>query len=104
MKKVIMIMVMMGIILLSGCEGQVQGETFEGIVVTAESDAPTIIVEPCEGEDIRRSGTLISIGVPDEQNFQVGDKVRVTHEGPVMESHPLQINLLSIEKTGDGTK
>src|SRR5690554_4504702 len=104
MKKAIIGCVMLLAFLLSGCEETVSEAVFEGTVVVAEAGESILIVEPHEGESIRRSGTLVSLSVPEDHAYEVGDTVRVTHEGQVMESHPLQINLLSIEKTSDGTK
>lgn len=84
-------------LLLLGCQSQNTEDysSFEGTVIRA--DETHIIVEPFEEEDIRRSGFEVSIPI-DKNSFQVGDKVKVTHEGPVMESHPLQIRLIEIER------
>ena len=101
MKKAVMGLVVLVALLLSGCEEAV----FEGTVAVVEAEESILIVEPHEGESIRQSGTLVSLSVPeDHAYYEVGDTVRVTHEGPVMESHPLQVNLISIKKTSGGSK
>ncbi|MCC5896188.1 MAG: hypothetical protein JJU16_12070 [Alkalibacterium sp.] len=82
---------------LTGCIPEDQTEEFRGIVTEVQL-TNHIIVEPYEDESIRASGTEVSVSVPDDQQFEVGDAVLVTHEGPVMESHPLQIHLVSIER------
>lgn len=81
---------------LTGCFEQDQTDEFTGIVIEVQV-TNHLIVEPHEGEPIRSSGTEVSISAPADQNFEIGDEVRVTHEGPVMESHPLQVHLISIE-------
>lgn len=81
---------------LTGCFPEDQAAEFRGTVVEVQL-TNHIIVEPYEEESIRSSGTEVSISVPDDQQFEVGNEVLVVHEGPVMESHPLQIHLLSIE-------
>lgn len=83
------------LIFLSACQTSEPHSTFEGTVIRIEETS--IIVEPFEDEEIRRSGFEVSIGVDDPSDFQIGDNVKVTHEGPVMESHPLQIDLIEIE-------
>ncbi|GEK89625.1 hypothetical protein SAMN04488100_1169 [Alkalibacterium putridalgicola] len=93
MKRVLTAFILLFLFLLAGCQS---GETFEGTVIRL--DEYSVIVEPSEGEDIRRSGTEVSIPVEEDLNLEVGDRVRVTHEGPVMESYPLQINLIEIER------
>ncbi|GAA0368640.1 hypothetical protein GCM10008932_20450 [Alkalibacterium iburiense] len=100
MKKAVMGLVVLVALLLSGCEEAV----FEGTVAVVEAEESILIVEPHEGESIRQSGTLVSLSVPEDHTYEVGDTVRVTHEGPVMESHPLQVNLISIKKTSGGSK
>jgi len=93
MKKVLAAVTLLVFILLTGCES---GESLLGTVI--RMDEETMVVEPFEGEEIRRSGTEVSVSVPDDLDLEVGDQVRVTHEGPVMESHPLQITVIAIEE------
>lgn len=87
------------LIFISGC-AEDAGETFTGTVISAEP-SNQLIVRPDEDEAIRQSGDEVSISAPSDQSFEEGDRVVVTHEGPVMESHPLQIHLLSIELAED---
>ncbi|MCC5889002.1 MAG: DUF3221 domain-containing protein [Alkalibacterium sp.] len=82
---------------ISGC-AEDNGESFTGEVISVEG-SNQLIVRPDEEEEIRQSGDEVSISAPMEQSFEEGDRVIVTHEGPVMESHPLQVHLLSIELT-----
>lgn len=85
--------------LISGCAADA-GATFTGTVISADS-SNQLIVRPDEEEDIRQSGDEVAISAPPDQTFEEGDRVIVTHEGPVMESHPLQIHLISIEMAED---
>lgn len=85
--------------LLSGC-AEDAGESFTGTVISAEP-SNQLIVRPDDGEEIRQSGDEVAITAPADQTFEEGDRVVVTHEGPVMESHPLQVHLLSIERVED---
>ncbi len=80
---------------LAACQSSGAQSSFEGTVIRVEET--TIIVEPFEDEKIRRSGFEVRVNVDDHSDFQIGDRVKVTHEGPVMESHPLQIDLIEIE-------
>ena len=79
------------------CEKQSEKITFSGTIIELNGD--NAIVEPFEGEDIRRSADKISIslGVSDE-TFAVGDKITVEYDGLVMESYPAQVNVLGVEK------
>ena len=73
---------------------------FTGVVM--EINGQTIIVEPNDGEAIRGSGDKVAITLEEnEMTFAVGDSVVVEYDGNVMESYPLQINLISIEKSSD---
>lgn len=85
--------------LLSGCSEDT-GESFTGTVISVDS-SNQLIIHPDDGEEIRQSGDEVAISAPPEQTFEEGDRVVVTHEGPVMESHPLQVHLLSIEHAED---
>lgn len=55
-----------------------------------------LLVEPDEGEDIRRSGDLVSVSLDVEfedgkSTYSVGDKVTVYYDGSAAESYPLQV-------------
>lgn len=107
MKKIAAFMALF-IIVSAGCRAQDTGDpadreapsVFSGTLIRVAEDG-TLIIEPDEGEEIRQSGTEVSINPGDNQNFELGDQVMVTHEGPVMESHPLQVHLISIERSED---
>lgn len=71
--------------------------TFTGTI--SEIHETTAIIEIDEGE-ILNSGNRVSINlsVADEETFEVGDKVRVGYEGGIMESYPLQVKTVFVEK------
>ncbi len=69
--------------------------SFTGEII--EVNGTSAIVVPNEGEPIRSSGDKVSIKI-EEGAFKVGDIVLIEHSLEVMESHPLQINMISIEK------
>ncbi len=71
--------------------------SFYGKVV--ESYQYYIIVEPNEGEEIRKSSDKISIslGKYNDALYEVGTKVKVTYKGYVMETYPAQVDKVSIE-------
>lgn len=59
----------------------------------------TALVTPNEGEQIRSSGDAVYIDLQSsEDRFAVGDIIKVEYDGSVMESYPLQINVISVEK------
>lgn len=106
MKKNIMslLMVMLLMVSLAACATTNATEvtySFEGVI--ASIDGLSAIVTPNEGEEIRKSGDKVSVYFGDNEavkKFNVGDKITVTYDGDIMESYPLQINLISIEKEG----
>lgn len=70
---------------------------FYGKVI--ESKQNYIIVEPNEGEEIRKSADKISIdlGEYNDALYQVGTNVKITYTGYVMESYPAQVDAIKIE-------
>lgn len=55
------------------------------------------IVTPDEGEDILNSGDAVRINIADYcKPLNVGDTVTIYYDSKIMESYPLQINLLGI--------
>ena len=92
MKKIVVVIALLITLTLTACQS---GESFEGTVIRI--DESSAVVEPFEGEEIRRSGDEVSVSIQVDTALEVGDHVKITHEGPVMESHPLQINTISIE-------
>ncbi len=60
-------------------------------------DGDEALVTPDEGEDIRSSGDAVRINIADySKPLNVGDTVTIYYDGVIMESYPLQINLLGI--------
>lgn len=92
------VLIVVGLLLLAstGCSSADEPARFSGTVT--EVQGQELIVEPDPEEAIRASGSVVSITSPENKKFQTGDRVVVTHEGEIMESYPLQIRLLSIEK------
>lgn len=74
---------------------------FYGKVI--ESNIKYIIVEPNEGEDIRKSSDKISISLEDNNEiiYPVGTNLKITYTGEIMESYPAQIKVTNIEITDD---
>ena len=74
---------------------------FYGKVI--ESSIQYIIVEPNEGEDIRKSSDKISISLEDNNEiiYPVGTNLKITYTGEIMESYPAQIKVTNIEITDD---
>ena len=93
MKTIATAVMVTWLLFLTGCQ---TGESFEGTVIRVNGSG--VVIEPFEDEEIRRSGTEVSVVVEEDMGLEIGDRVKVTHEGEVMESHPLQINLIEIEK------
>ena len=72
-------------------------QSFFGKVI--ESGTNYIIVEPNENEEIRKSSDKIDIGLGEYNDalYEVGTNVKITYEGPVMESYPAKVNATKIE-------
>lgn len=49
-----------------------------------------ILVSPLEGQDIGQD-SVISIPVSGEETYVVGDRLRIYHDGQILESWPLQL-------------
>ena len=64
-----------------------------------ESNEDSIVVEPNENEEIRKSADKISIGL--EKNldymYEVGTNVKITYNGVIMETYPAQVEAMDIE-------
>ncbi len=71
--------------------------SFFGKVI--ESNEKRIIVEPNENEEIRKSGDKVYIGLGEYNDalYMVGTNVKITYEGTVMTTYPLQVKAISIE-------
>ena len=72
-------------------------QSFFGKVI--ESNQSYIIVEPNENEEIRKSSDKIDIGLGEYNDalYEVGTNVKITYEGPIMETYPAQIKAIKIE-------
>lgn len=70
---------------------------FYGKVI--KSSEKSIIVEPNEGENIRRSADKISIGLGEKNDtlYEVGTNVKITYDGMVLESYPAQVKAINVE-------
>ena len=64
-----------------------------------ESTAQYILVEPNEGEEIRKSADKISIGLGENNDmiYPVGTNLKITYTGEIMESYPAQTKATNIE-------
>lgn len=73
------------------------GIYFYGKVI--ESKQNYIIVEPNEGEQIRKSADKISVGLGEYNDaiYEVGTNVKITYTGNIMESYPAQVDAIKIE-------
>ena len=101
MKKLIFILVsLLLIVSLVGCgKEKVSTYTFKGRVI--EKRESSILVEPLEGEDIRRSADKISVALPSmpELNppaFPVGTLVEIEYDGNIAETYPAQITAITL--------
>lgn len=70
---------------------------FYGIV--KETSQNDIIVEPYEGEEIRKSADRISINLGENNDviYQEGTNVKVTYTGYIMETYPAKVQAVKIE-------
>ena len=76
----------------SGAPDMVQ---FKGIIESI--DGNEAIVTPDEGEDILSSGDAVRVNIADySKPLKAGDAVTIYYDGIIMESYPLQINVLGI--------
>ena len=98
MKKFIMItLAVLMMCSFAACKEQEEEIYFEGTVIELNDDSA--IVEPFEGEDILGSADKISVYLADaDDEFAVGDGIRVYYDGTVMESYPAQVVEIKIEK------
>lgn len=71
--------------------------SFYGKVI--ESHQKYILVEPNEGEEIRKSADKIEIGLGENNDalYKVGTNVKITYKGYVMESYPAKVEASNIE-------
>ena len=76
---------------------RLENQSFYGTVIESKQDY--IIVEPREGETIRKSADKISIslGKNNDVIYAIGTNVKVTYTGSIMETYPAQVNAINIE-------
>lgn len=76
---------------------RLENQSFYGTVI--ESKQGYIIVEPREGETIRKSADKISISLEKNNDviYAIGTNVKVTYTGSIMETYPVQIVATNIE-------
>lgn len=73
---------------------------FVGTIIEAYDNS--IVVEPVEGTNERKSSDKIIMNIERPTNgtndfYVVGNKVKITYDGYIMESYPAQINATNIE-------
>lgn len=96
--KVVIIIILSSLLVAcnNGNEYQIKA-SFIGQIETITNNSATVFVSEYEGTKI---GGLVVIDLsqnPDEI-FQVGDKVKVGYDGTIMETAPLSIQTLKVEK------
>ena len=64
-----------------------------------ETTPNSIIVEPNEEEEDRKSADKISIGLGEntDEQYRIGTIVKITYNGRIMESYPAQVEAIKIE-------
>ena len=75
---------------------------FRGTITQVEENL--FFVEPDENEDIRKSADKVMVQkLKNDTNvkFEVGERVKITYDGDVMETYPVQIKATKIEKLVD---
>lgn len=73
-------------------------KSFCGTIKQVEKNL--FFVEPDEGEEIRKSADLIEVGIirlATNVKFKVGERVKITYDGYVMETYPAQIKAIKYE-------
>ncbi len=86
-------------------EGALKSESshWEGcelLVLVSEVYEGRLVVKALEGQDIAED-SLISVPVSGEETFAVGDKLRIFHNGQLLETWPLQLGeIYGIERIG----
>lgn len=72
--------------------------SFCGVIKQVEQNL--FFVEPDEGEEIRKSADKIMVGklkLDTNVKFEVGERVKITYDGDVMETYPAQIKAIRYE-------
>lgn len=100
MKKIwILFIFIISSILFVSCSNDNNEEIYTFTGTIKEINEQSAIINIDEGEDIRRSGDLVSVSLSVNENveFKVGDRVKVGYDGEVREIYPLSINTIFIE-------
>ncbi len=109
MKKLITLMLaLMCILVLTGCQNlPVENDTPPGVLpndgnVTfiaqvLEVHSGSYLVQPVEGSAELNSADKITVPAQEGVNAQVGDYIKITYDGQLMESYPAQIHQATIE-------
>lgn len=64
-----------------------------------ESNSNSIIVEPFENEEVRKSADkiYISLGENNDSIYEVGTNVKITYTGFILETYPAKVDVVNIE-------
>jgi len=81
---------------------KIEEEQYEFVATIIGAYDSSILVEPEEGTNERKSSDKISMGITRPTNgtndfYVVGNKVKITYNGMIMESYPAQIIATKIE-------
>lgn len=79
---------------------KVEKEQHEFVATIIEADDSYIVVEPEDGTNERKSSDKIKMNINRQTNgtnYEIGNKVKITYNGAIMESYPAQIIATKIE-------
>ena len=95
-KNLLILVMLVMAVSITACTAESEAE-FVGRI--QEISGQNAIVLADEDQEIRRSGDLVEVNlaVNEEVEFQVGDRVKVIHEGMVQEKYPLGISTIRVE-------
>ena len=91
MRNILLVCILLLTFALVGCS---KTEYFTGTIESITGDVANV------DTTIGTTPYLIQVdlAVNDSETFAVGDSVKVGYDGQILESHPSQINTLSVEK------
>lgn len=72
--------------------------SFCGTIIQVEENL--FFVEPDENEEIRKSADKVMVGklnIDTNVRFEIGERVKITYDGDVMETYPVQIKAIKYE-------
>jgi len=119
-KKILKIILAIAIIIILITVGTIVAKNFDGnedqnlsnilnnvgedgfIAYVLEQNGKSLTVKPAEIEGERKSSDkfYVSLGESNE-TFEIGDKVRITYTGGIMEVYPARVNAINVEKIQD---